>query len=96
MLERMMQETRKLQQTKFLMLCSILRRKSKPKYLTCTVVLSMPMWKLDNRAAGKITEALNKKILSMHLNVANNKNINEKDIGRRGLHLNNKGVTKFA
>ena len=62
----------------------------------CTVVLSMPIRRLDNRAAGKVIETLNKKIISLHLSVVNNQNISEKDVGRRRLHLNNKGVTKFA
>ena len=56
----------------------------------CTIVLSMPMRRLDNRAAGKIMEMLNKKILSLRLSVVNNQNISEKGVGRRRLHLNNK------
>ncbi len=62
----------------------------------CTVVLSTPMKRMDNGAAGKIIEALNKKILSLGLNIVNNENISANDIGRRGLHLNNRGVSKFA
>ena len=62
----------------------------------CTVVLSTPTKRTDNGAAGKIIEALNKRILSLGLNIVNNQNIGANDIGRRGLHLNNNGVNKLA
>ena len=44
----------------------------------------------------KIIEALNKRILSLDLNIVNNQNIGANDIGRRGLHLNNNGINKLA
>ena len=53
----------------------------------CTVVLSTPMKRMDNGAAGKIIETLNKRILSLDLNIVNNQNIGANDIGRKGCTL---------
>ena len=61
-----------------------LKKEIETKIPDCAVALSMPMWRLDNRCTGKIIEALNKKILSFHLNVVNNQNKMKKTLGEEG------------
>ena len=61
-----------------------------------TLTISTPMERTDQLSAGKIFDELNRKIRSLRLSIVENNNIGSKEIGRKGLHLNDKGVTKFA
>ena len=61
-----------------------------------TVTISTPMKRTDQSSAGKIVDELNRKIRSLRLSIVDNNNIGSKEIGRKGLHLNDKGVSKFA
>ena len=61
----------------------------------CKVILSLPMQRADKPSANKIIQTLNKKIQSLGINVINNSNIIRNDIGRKGLHLNMKGINKL-
>ena len=60
------------------------------------VVISTPLKRNDKVGAGKIIETLNKKIRGLGLNIVDNKNIDSPELGRKGLHLNQRGVGKFA
>ena len=60
------------------------------------VVISIPIMRTDKEAAGQMVESLNRKLKSLDLNIIDNNNITAKDLGRRGLHLNNRGISKFA
>ena len=60
------------------------------------VMISTPMKRTDQPSAGKSIEQLNKKIRSLRLSTVGNNNIGQKEIGRKGLHLNDRGVSKFA
>ena len=60
------------------------------------MVISTPMKRNNKVGAGQIIEILNKKICGLGMNIVDNENIDSQDIGRRGLHLNAKGVGKFA
>ena len=62
----------------------------------CEVILSLPIRRNDNIKANKTIQALNTKMFSLGLNIINNSNILISDLGRRGLHLNKKGVKKLA
>ena len=62
----------------------------------CEVVISIPIMRTDKEAAGQMVESLNRKLKSLDLNIIDNNNITAKDLGRRGLHLNNRGISKFA
>ena len=82
-----MLEIRRLPEAKLLVGCSVLRRAT---LLDCTAVFSALILRLDNRAVGNIMETLNKKVLSVCVNIVITQFITESDIGIRGLHLHNK------
>ena len=60
------------------------------------VTMSTPIKRTDQSSAGKIIEEVNRKIRSLGLSTVDNNNIGSKEIGRKGLHLNDKGISKFA
>ena len=62
----------------------------------CKVILSLLMQRVDKLSANKIIQKLNKKIQSLGINAINNDNISINDIGRKGLHLNMKGINKLG
>ena len=62
----------------------------------CKVILSLLMQRVDKLSANKIIQKLNKKIQSLGINAINNDNISINDIGRKGLHLNMKGINKLV
>ena len=59
-------------------------------------MISTPLKRNDKVGAGQIIDTLNKKIRGLGLNIVDNKNIDSQDLGRKGLHLNARGVAKFA
>ena len=61
-----------------------------------TVTVSAPIKRTDKSSAGKTIDELNRKIRSLRLSTVDNNNIGFKEIGRKGLHLNDKGVSKLA
>ena len=61
-----------------------------------TVTVSTPIKRTDKSSAGKTIDELNRKIRSLRLSTVDNNNIGFKEIGRKGLHLNDKGVSKLA
>ena len=61
------------------------------------VILSLPMQRVDKPSANKIIQTLIKNIQSLGINNAiNNNNISRSDVGRKGLHLNMKGINKLG
>ena len=73
-----------------------LKKKIETKLPEATVVISTPLKRNDKVGAGQIIETLNKKIRGLRLSIVDNANIDSQDLGRKGLHLNARGVGKFA
>ena len=46
--------------------------------------------------ASKINEEVNSLMMSANINIVENSNIKGKQLGKRGLHLNNQGNKMFA
>ena len=59
------------------------------------VILSLPIRRSDNTKANMNVQTINSEMFSLGLSIINNSNILNSDIGRSGLHLNQKGVTKL-
>ena len=74
----------------------VIKKDIEAKLPNATVMISTPIKRTDQSSAGKIIEELNRKIRSLRLSTVDNNNIGPKEIGRKGLHLNDKGVSKFA
>ena len=67
------------------------------KYLpNCDVIISNMIKRTDNPDAQRISESVNKQIKASNMKYIENDNINEKHLGKRGLHLNPNGNAKFA
>ena len=62
----------------------------------CEVILSTPIKHFDKKAASKIVDAISKDLLSLDIKVIDNQNINSKEVGRKGLHLNDWDIKKVA
>ena len=56
---------------------------------TCEVIMSTPVERMDNQATRKIIDSFNTKLVYLNLCCIDNSNIDDRDITRRGLHLNN-------
>ena len=56
------------------------------------VIISTHIKRMDNQAACKIIDSLDKKIVYLNLCRIHNSNIGNRDTGRRGIHLNNRGI----
>ena len=72
------------------------KKEIKTKPPGATVVISTPLKRNDKVGAYQIIETLNKKIRGLGLNIVDNRNINSPELGRKGLHLNPRGVGKFS
>ena len=59
-------------------------------------MISFPLKRNDKVGAGQIIETLNKKIHGLGFSIVDNANTDSQDLGRKGLHLNARGVGKFA
>ena len=62
----------------------------------CKVILSLPIRRRDSDRANKILAEVCEKITVMKLDFINNSNIMSEHLGRRGLHLNQYGKSRFA
>ena len=62
----------------------------------CKVILSLPMRRKDNTKANKILMEVCDKIIALKLDIINNSNVMNDQLGRRGLHLNQHGNARFA
>ena len=68
-----------------------LKKRIEELFPECEVIVSTPVRRFDNKAASNIIDLVNKKLPGLGLNIINNSNIGNSDIGRRGLHLNDTG-----
>ena len=73
-----------------------LKKEIENKLPEATVVISTQLKRNDKVSAGQIIETLNKKIRGFGLNIVDDTNIDYQDLGRKGLHLNPRGVGEFA
>ena len=62
----------------------------------CEVTISNLIMRTDEPKASKINEEVNRFIKSASINFVENSNIKEKQLGKRGLHLNIQGKKMFA
>ena len=56
----------------------------------CKVIISTPTYRLDNRVILQVNELTNM-LINLKVIIVNNKNINSKHLGYKGLHLNSYG-----
>ena len=62
----------------------------------CTVVISLPMLRTDNKKANHTLKAVKKKLKGLKINTMDNDDIVRDHLGRSGLHLNAKGNAIFV
>ena len=62
----------------------------------CDVTSGNLIMRADKRKAAEINEEVNRLIKSANINFVENSNINEKQLGKRGLRLNIQGNKMFA
>ena len=63
---------------------------------SCTVIVSTPVMRQDNQKANFTIRRLNSFIQNLKIRVLNNDNIDERHLGRKGLHLNERGIGRLA
>ena len=62
----------------------------------CKVCYSLPIIRTDNSKARLTIGRLNDRIKDIKVNCLSNKNIDESCLGKRGLHMNQRGVGRLA
>ena len=62
----------------------------------CNVIISKPTIRIDNGKAALTLRNLNQHLTELKVDSIDNSNIKQMHIGRKGLHLNNKGKDKLA
>ena len=60
------------------------------------VTFSCPTIRSDNQKARLTILHLRKKLSDLNINCISNENINHSHLGRKGLHLNNRGLARLA
>ena len=63
---------------------------------TCTVIISSLIMRNDNKKANNTTMRVNVMLYKLNLQMVNNDNISDIHLGKKGLHLNKRGVGRFA
>ena len=63
---------------------------------TCRVVISTPTVHSDNAKAALTVSQLTNKLLELNIETVDNRNINHRNLGQKGLHLNQSGTSHFA
>ena len=63
---------------------------------TCTVILSSLIMRNDNKKANNTTMRVNVMLHKLNIQMVNNDNISDIHLGKKGLHLNKRGVGRFA
>ena len=63
---------------------------------TCRVVISTPTVRSDNAKAALTVSQLTNKLLELNIETVDNRNINHRNLGQKGLHLNQSGTSRFA
>ena len=59
----------------------------------CEVVISIPIMRADKEAADHMVESQNRTLESLDLHMID---ITAKNLGRHGIYLNNRGISKFS
>ena len=62
----------------------------------CKVIISRPIKRHDNDNASCVIEELIPKFQKQTIDMIGNENIEKKQLGKRGFHLNGFGLNKFA
>ena len=63
----------------------------------CRVVISLPIRRVDNSKADKVIADVNEKMKKkLGTDILNNNNITRDLLGRKGLHLDARGIARFA
>ena len=62
----------------------------------CTVIISTPNNRLDNRNVGNTVSELTNMLISLNVPIANIKNISRKHLGYENLHLNTYGSSRLS
>ena len=63
---------------------------------SCKVVISNPTFRSDNSKAAITLHHLNQHLSELNIDIIDNKNIEDKHLGKKGLHLNKKGTGRLA
>ena len=63
---------------------------------TCRVVISTPTVRSDNAKTALTVSQLTNKLLELNIETVDNRNINHRNLGQKGLHLNQSGTSRFA
>ena len=63
---------------------------------TCDIYISQPTTRVDNMKAKYTIRDLNGKLNLLNINIVDNSNIEEEQLGRKGLHLNQWGTSRLA
>ena len=66
------------------------------KLPSCTVIVSTPIIRQDHMKANAIISRLNTLIHQLNIPVVDNSNIDTQHLGKKGLHLNNRGTGRLA
>ena len=66
------------------------------KLSRCKVIISTPIMRTDNAKATLTIKNMCEHLDVLNIDIVDNKNIAGNHLGRKGLHLNNYGVTRFA
>ena len=76
----------------------LLRLKSFAEYKVpgIKVVISCPTIRTDNLTANRKIIEVRKKLIGNGVNIISNENITSVHLGKKGLHLNNRGVVRLA
>ena len=61
-----------------------------------TVILSLPTIRMDNQQANNTVIKLCENLTNLNINIINNSNISKDHLGKAGLHLNAKGLSRLA
>ena len=62
----------------------------------CKVIISKPIKRHDNDNASHTMEEVISQFQKLTIDIIGNENIEKKQLGKRGLHLNGFGLNKFA
>lgn len=63
---------------------------------TCTVIISQPIARYDDRKSSESVKSLIKKLNLLEIPMIDNSNIEDKHISNGGLHLNQHGIKRIA
>ena len=73
-----------------------LRRYIQTKLESCKVIISSIFMRNDNQRANSTIRRVNTMLREINFQIVNNENINDVHLGKKGLHLNKRGVSRFA